>query len=85
MIFLGWKKTNKIDIVIICTSQEIGATCRKAIQNVEKKWDPRGTSLAIQWSRLHASTTGGPGMIPSRETKILYAVQPKWGKNGILC
>lgn len=63
--------------MIICTSQEIGATCRKAIQNVEKKWDPRGTSLAIQWSRLHASTTGGKGSIPGQGNFTCCVVRPK--------
>ena len=32
-----------------------------------------GTSLAIQWLRLHASTGGGIGSIPGWETKILHA------------
>ena len=30
----------------------------------------RGTSLAVQWLGLHASTTGGLGSIPARGTKI---------------
>ena len=29
--------------------------------------------MAVQWLRLHASTAGGPGSIPGRETKIPYA------------
>ena len=29
-----------------------------------------GTSLAVQWLRLHASTAGGKGSIPGRRTKI---------------
>ena len=29
-----------------------------------------GTSLAVQWLRLHASTAGGTGSIPSWGTKI---------------
>ena len=33
----------------------------------------RGTSLAAQWSRLHASMAGGAGLIPGWGTKILYA------------
>ena len=34
-----------------------------------------GTSLAVQWLRLHASTTGGMGLIPGGGTKILCAVR----------
>ena len=29
-----------------------------------------GTSLAVQWLRLGASTAGGVGLIPGRGTKI---------------
>ena len=37
-----------------------------------------GTSLAVQWLRLHASTAGDVGSIPDRGTKIPHAVQ--WGR-----
>ena len=33
-----------------------------------------GTSLAIQWLRLCASTAGGEGSIPGRGTKILHVM-----------
>ena len=33
----------------------------------------QGTSLAIQWLRLHASTVEGTSSIPGQETKILHA------------
>ena len=29
-----------------------------------------GTSLAVQWFRLHASTAGGTGLIPGQGIKI---------------
>ena len=32
-----------------------------------------GTSLAVQWLRLHASTAGGTSSIPGRGTKIPHA------------
>ena len=35
-----------------------------------------GTSLEVQWLRLHASIAGGMGSIPGGGTKILHAVQP---------
>ena len=28
-----------------------------------------GTSLVIQWLRLHAPIAGGPGLIPGKETR----------------
>ena len=34
-----------------------------------------GTSLTVQWLRLHASTAGGMGSIPGRRTKILHTTQ----------
>ena len=37
-----------------------------------------GTSLAVQWLELHASTAGGTGLIPGWGTKIL---QVEWPKN----
>ena len=37
-----------------------------------------GTSLAVQWLGLHASTARGMGSIPGRGTKILHATpRPK--------
>ena len=33
------------------------------------------TSLVVQCLRLHASTAGGPGLIPGWGTKILHATQ----------
>ena len=34
-----------------------------------------GTSLAVQWLRLHVSIAGGVGSIPSWGIKILLATQ----------
>ena len=33
-----------------------------------------GSSLAVQWLRLRASTAGGAGLIPGQGTKIPHAV-----------
>ena len=35
-----------------------------------------GTSLAVQWLRLHTFTAGGMGSIPNQGTKILHSAQP---------
>ena len=34
----------------------------------------QGTSLVVQWLRLHASNAGGAGLIPGWETKIPRAM-----------
>ena len=41
-----------------------------------QEW-PGGTSLAVQWWRLCASTAGAMGLVPVRESKLLHATQPK--------
>ena len=46
-----------------------------------------GTSLAVQWLRLHTSTAGGAGSIPGGGTKIPRATrhgQKKKRKEGII-
>ena len=45
------------------------------IEEALKKKSSSGTSLAVQWLRLHASTAGGAGSIPGWGTKILHAVR----------
>ena len=40
-----------------------------------EKEDKAGTSLAVQWLRLHASSAGGCGSIPGRGTKIPHAAR----------
>ena len=44
-----------------------------------------GTSLAVQWLRLRASTAGGTGSIPDWGTKIPHAAQSGQKKNIIAC
>ena len=34
-----------------------------------------GTTLAVQWLRLHAPTAGGMGSIPGWGTKVPHAIQ----------
>ena len=36
-----------------------------------------GSSLAVQWLVLHASTAGGTGLIPGQGTKIPHAMWQK--------
>ena len=35
----------------------------------------KGTSLVVQWQRLHAPTAEGAGSKPGQATKILYNLQ----------
>ena len=39
------------------------------------KYEHLGTSLVIQWFRLHASNAGGVGSIPGWGTNIPHAVE----------
>ena len=41
---------------------------------VPLKGDPTGTSLAVQWSRIHTSIAGDMGLIPGIGTKIPNAM-----------
>ena len=45
--------------------------CDKMIPEVPFKTQNLGTSLAVQWLRLHVSTDGGVGSNPGKGTKIL--------------
>ena len=46
---------------------------RTQITKIRNKRGEIGSSLAVQWLRLHASTAGGVGSIPGQGTKILHA------------
>ena len=47
----------------------------------QKWWDDKrltiGSSLAVQWLRLHGPNAGGMGSIPDLGTEISHAMQPK--------
>ena len=45
---------------------------------MENLWE---TSLVVQWLRLRASSVGGRGSNPTRETKIPHAIQHAKKKN----
>ena len=40
---------------------------RKVDLRIESRENLIGASLMVQWLRLHASNTGGMGLIPARE------------------
>ena len=39
-----------------------------------------GTSLVVQWLRLHAANAGGPGSVPAQETRFLMPQQKSKNK-----
>ena len=41
------------------------------------KRHPTGTSLVVQWLRLHAANAGGPGSIPGQGTRSRMLVSTK--------
>ena len=51
-----------------------------ALFTIAKTWK-QGTSLAVQWLRLHAPSAGGTGSIPGRGSKILCAAGHGQKKN----
>ena len=57
--------TNALTSLILYTEKKLG---------YRPAW---GTSLAVQWLRLWASTAGGMGLIPGLGAKILLAMWPK--------
>ena len=48
-------------------------TDRREKRSKEKFNTMSGTSLVVQWLRLHALNAGGPGSIPGQGTKIPHA------------
>ena len=47
---------------------------KKEKRNKKAQKSYLGTSLAVQWLRLHASNVEGSGSMPGQETKIPHAV-----------
>ena len=45
------------------------------LKNIQHLKNSLGTSLAVQWSGLCASSVGGEGSIPGWGTRILHAAQ----------
>ena len=58
--YMGWKGRNKL----LFADDMI----------VHRKYKRIGTSLVVQWLRLHTSTAGGVGSIPGWGTKIPHAM-----------
>ena len=44
------------------------------VEKAASKRNAVGTSLMVQWLRLHASPAGVMGLIPGQGTKILHAM-----------
>ena len=49
--------------------KEGGKICYSTSPKEIYKYTHEGTSLAVQWERLHAPNAGGPGSIPGRRTR----------------
>ena len=62
------------EILHIKWLQEINGKEGKQVREEEllytwQIWDMSGTSLAVQWLRLHAPSAGSPGSIPGQGTR----------------
>ena len=55
-------------------------SCISYLEIIWIKNESVGTSLAVQWLRLHLPMQGGAGLIPGRGAKIPRASQPKPNK-----
>ena len=66
--------------MMIAFGANLGVVAAIDYQNKKAKWDRYtrekftenicgGTSLVVQWLRLHAPTVGGPGSIPGQGTR----------------
>ena len=65
-----------IDIFVVAVPFRIHYSFQKE-RNALFKMTLLGTSLAIQWLRLCASTAGGMGSVPGWGASILHAMQGK--------
>ena len=71
-------KNCKIVVADIKAIQSMGARRQESLQiyrsiNIDRKYERKGNSLAVQWLGLRASTAGGMESIPCQGTKILHA------------
>ena len=63
--FLQWRVEKRVARLLKKTASKRGRHTN------ERK--SRGTSLAVQWSRLHAANEEGKDLIPSRRVKVPHA------------
>ena len=70
----------------ILTPAQVRVTYQPCMSSIMPllKTSQRGTSQAVQWSRLCASTARSPGSIPGQGTNIPQATQPQWGDNIVI-
>ena len=47
----------------------LGTSCRQRDLAKKTKKGNTGTSLVVQWLRLHAPSAGGMGFVPGQETR----------------
>ena len=72
------RKAINLDVSVKCLNFQTLATYSKMLktpQGQENRWT--GSSLVVQWLRLHTSTARGKSSIPGWRTKIQHAMQPK--------
>ena len=73
-MFLGWKYfqhyITKGNLQIQCNSCQITNGYFQRTRTIHFLNLYAGTSLMVQWLRLHAPSVGGPGSIPCQGTRI---------------
>ena len=68
----GFRGTEVLQLVQRARTSQKREVNKSTINNYN-----RGTSLVVQWLRLHASTAGGTGSVPGRGTKITHGKREK--------
>ena len=68
--------TSDVEMVVRASHLQKKFTWINRGQGSNRKWEEflskmeaTGTSLEVQWLRLHAPKAGGPGSIPAKETR----------------
>ena len=66
----GWTGPERLNSLLRVTQLLQDRTCTQAYARLSQNTCFQGTSLAVQWLRLHASTAGAVGLTPGWGTKI---------------
>ena len=71
----GWGRRNGGQWEIEPPGPRVIVSGQEAVPKGRNKYETVGTSLAVQWLGLRASTVGGVGLIPSWGTKTPHAMR----------
>ena len=70
----GWTDPERLNSLLRVTQLLQDRACTQAYARLSQNTCFQGTSLVVQWLRLHASTAGAVGLTPGWGTKIPHAM-----------